>query len=178
MQEFFNNLTLLDVFIRFFGVVGLALCVLSFQFKKHKGIMIVKTCSELCFAVQYILLGAWTGALLDGVSILRNSLFAWNVEKKRSTLPVIIAFGMLVIVLGISSWAGPISILPVAAKLISTVSYGMKKERILRLIALPSCILWVIYNLTIGGFEAAISDTLTFASILVAIYKFDIKKPR
>lgn len=177
MQDFLNNLTMVDIFIRFFGILGLALSIISFQFKKHKSIMIVKTCSELSFAVQYILLGAWTGALLDGISMFRNFLFAKFVEKKRSTLPVIIGFSVLLIVLGIGSWAGPITLLPICAKIVSTVSYGMKRERLLRFIAIPSCIMWVIYNAFVGSWEAVISDSLTFFSILIAIYKFDIKKP-
>lgn len=178
MQEFFNNLTPLDILIRFFGIVGLALSIISFQFKKHKNIMIVKTCSELSFAVQYIFLGAWTGALLDGVSMFRNFLFAKFVEKKWSTFPVIIGFSALLVVIGVGSWDGPITLLPICAKIVSTVSYGMKRERLLRFIAIPSCIMWVTYNTFVGSWEAVISDSLTFFSILIAIYKFDIKKPR
>ncbi len=169
---------MLEFFIRFFGIVGLILCIIPFQFKKHKHIVLVKMASELSFAVQYVLLGAWTGALLDLVSGLRNFLFYKCVEKKRSTLPVIIAFSALVIALGIGSWAGPISLLPVGAKVISTVSYGMKNERLLRYITLPSCILWIIYNVIVGSYEGIVSDSLSFISIITAIYRFDVKKPR
>ena len=51
----------------------------------------------------------------------------------------------------------------------------MKNEKWLRLITLPSCILWIIYNLFVGSWAAALTDAITLVSILLAIYKFDFK---
>ena len=51
--------------IRFFGIVGLILCIIPFQFKKHKHIVLCKMVSEISFAVQMFLLGGYTGALVD-----------------------------------------------------------------------------------------------------------------
>lgn len=164
----------MQLIIRALGICGLATSVLSFQFKRHKRIVLCKMLSELLFSVQYFLMGAYTGCLLDLVSGSRNFLFYKLVEKKRSTLPVIILFSLLVVVLGLASWAGPISLLPVAAKVLTTVSYGMKNERLLRFITLPSCFCWIAYNAVVGNWEAMLSDGLSLISILIAVYKFDI----
>lgn len=162
--------------IRIFGIAGLIFCVIPFQFKKHKQIVLCKMFSEILFSIQYILMGAYTGAIVDLISGLRNFLFYKFVEKKRSTLPLIILFSLLVIVLGIFTWGGAMSLLPVTAKVLTTVSYGMKNEKLLRIITLPSCIFWIMYNAMVGGWEALIGDSLSLISILIAIYKFDIKK--
>lgn len=166
---------LIKVLIRVLGISGLILCVIPFQFKKHKHIVLCKMTSEVSFALQYFLLGAYTGAWLDLISGLRNYLFYKFVKHERSTTPIIIAFGALVIILGISSWTGPVSLLPIGAKLLTTVSYGMKNEKLLRYITLPSCILWIIYNVFFGSWEGMISDSLALISILIAICKFDIR---
>lgn len=165
----------MQIAIRFFGIVGLILCVIPFQFKKHKQIVLCKMISEISFAVQYILMGAYTGALVDMVSGLRNFLFYKFVEKKRSTTPLIVLFSAIVIILGIISWNGVMSLLPVVAKILTTISYGMKNEKLLRYITLPSCIFWILYNSMVGGWEALIGDFLALCSILIAIYKFDLK---
>ncbi len=172
----------MQVLIRMFGIIGLILCIIPFQFKKYKNIVLCKMVSELSFGVQYLLMGltgipgAYTGALIDGVSGGRNFLYHKLNEKGKSTLPVMIAFSAVVIGIGVGSWDGPISLLPILAKLITTVSYGIKNEKLLRYITLPSCILWIAYNVTITAWEGVIADSLAFASILVAIYKFDIRK--
>lgn len=160
--------------IRALGILGLLTSVLSFQFKRHKPIVLCKMVSELMFALQYFLMGAFTGCLLDLISGGRNFLFYKCVEKKRSTFPLIIAFSLLVVALAIFSWAGPISLLPMAAKVLTTVSYGMKNEKLLRCITLPSCLCWIAYNIFVGGWEAMVSDILSLISILIAIYKFDL----
>ncbi len=170
----------MPILIRIVGTVALILCIIPFQFKKHKHIVLCKMASEILFAVQYFLLGpdAYTGAWLDLLSGGRNFLFYKLVEKKKSTLPVILLFSVLMVGFGVYSWSGWLSLLPILAKVITTVSYGMKNERLLRFITLPSCILWVIYNITVGGWEAMVGDTLSLASILIAIYKFDVRGVR
>lgn len=157
------------------GFVGLALSIIAFQFKKHKQIVLLKLSSELVFSIQYILLGAWTGAVLDLISVIRNFLFYKFVKKGISTTPVIVVFGVFVVVTGFVTFDGVMSLLPIGSKLLTTVSYGMKNEKWLRIITLPSCILWIIYNLSVGSYAGALTDTMTLASLLIAMYKFDFK---
>lgn len=164
------------ILVRACGLIGLILCIIPFQFKKHKHIVLCKMASELTFAVQYFLLGAYTGALVDLISGARNFLYHKFVEGGKSTTPLIIGFSLFIIVITLGSWAGPISLLPMAAKVITTVSYGMKSEKLLRYITLPSCLCWIAYNIVIGAWEGMIADSLAFISILIAIYKFDIRK--
>lgn len=158
-----------------FGFLGLALSIAAFQFKKHQNIVLLKLSSELVFAIQYILLGAWTGAVLDFISVIRNYLFYKLVKKNISTTPVIILFCLFVVVTGVFTFDGFISLLPIASKLLTTVSYGMKNEKWLRIITLPSCIMWIIYNLSFGSYAGALADAMTLASLVIAMYKFDFK---
>ena len=158
-----------------FGLLGLALSIMAFQFKKHQNIVLLKLTSELVFSIQYILLGAWTGAVLDFISVIRNFLFYKFVKKNISTTPVIVIFGIFVVITGFVTFDGFISILPIGSKLLTTVSYGMRKERWLRVITLPSCILWIIYNLYVGSWAGALTDSMTLVSLLIAMYKFDFK---
>ena len=166
----------MDFVIQLIGFIGLATSILAFQFKKHRSIVLCKMSSELIFAVQYILLGAWTAAVLDGISVIRNTLYTNFVKRGRSTLPVIIGFCTFVVITGVVTFAGWLSLLPIAAKLLTTISYGMKNEKLLRFITLPSCIMWSIYNLQVGSLGGALGDMLTLISLLIGIYKFDIKK--
>lgn len=168
----------MDFLIQLIGFVGLATSIATFQFKKHRSIVLCKMSSELIFALQYILLGAWTAAILDGISVVRNTLYTTFVKRGWSTAPVIIGFGLFVIATGVATFDGWLSLLPIAAKLLTTISYGMKNEKLLRFITLPSCIMWSIYNLQVGSLGGALGDTLALISLLIGIYKFDIKKEK
>ena len=90
-----------NIIIQAIGFLALASSLISFQFKKHGQIMFFRTASELIFAVQYILLGAWTAAIMDGISVIRNTLYTQLVKKNRSTTPVIIIFCIFVVFINI-----------------------------------------------------------------------------
>ena len=165
-------------FVQLIGFIGLALGVLAFQFKEHRHIVLCKMSSEVVFSLQYLLLGAWTAALLDFTSATRNLLFCALVKKERSTAPLIYVFGAFVVIVGIVTFDGPISLMLIAAKLLTTISYGRKNERLLRYITLPSCILWSIYNLYIGSLGGAIGDCLNLISLVTAMCKFDLPKSK
>ena len=166
----------MDIIIQLIGFVGLGLSIVAFQFKKHRKIVLCKMSSELVFAIQYILLRAWTAAVLDFFSVIRNLLYSHLVKKNRSTTPVIVVFGIFVVITGFATFDGVVSLLPIASKLLTTVSYGMKNERWLRLITLPSCIFWIIYNLSVGSVAGALTDSITLISLLIAMYKFDFRR--
>ena len=164
--------------VQLIGFIGLALGVLAFQFKKHMHIVTCKMASEFVFSLQYLLLGAWAAALLDFASAIRNLLFCALVKRGRSTTPLIYCFGAFVVVVGIFTFDSPISLMLIAAKLLTTISYGMRNERLLRYITLPSCIFWCIYNLYIGSLGGAIGDSLTLISLVTAMCKFDLPRQK
>lgn len=166
----------MDFIIQLIGFLGLAISILAFQFKKHRGIVLCKALSELTFSLQYILLGAWTAAVLDFISVVRNFLFYKLVKKNRSTTPIIVGFGIFVVLTGVFTFDGIVSLLPIGSKLLTTISYGMKNERWLRIITLPSCIFWIIYNLFVGSAAGVLTDVMTLVSLLIAMYKFDFNK--
>ena len=161
--------------IQLIGFLGLAVSVVAFQFKKHGQIIFCKIISALCFSLHYALLGAWSGAVLELISAIRDVIFRRQVKKNVSTLPTIIGFGIFVIATGVVTFDGWLSLLPVACKLLTTVSYGMKNEKWLRRITMPSSFLWIVYNFSIGSISGMVTDCLNLASILIAMYKFDYK---
>lgn len=167
---------MLFVLIRITGLLGLSLGVISFQFRHHRQIMLCKVFAEVAYSIQYTLLHAYTGAAISVISVIRNYLFRRQVEKGKSTLPLIIIFSVFIIVLCAVTWAGPLSLLPLFSKVISCISYGMTNPKKLRIITLPTCFMWITYNIFVGSWEAMIGDSLSAISIMFAIYKFDIKK--
>lgn len=165
----------MGLLIQIVGFFGLGLSIVAFQFKKHRQIISCKILSALCFGLHYALLGAWSGAVLELISVIRDVIFRRQVHKNISTTPTIIGFGTFVVVVGVITYDGLLSLLPVVCKLLTTVSYGMKKEKWLRRITLPSSFLWIVYNFSIGSISGMVTDCLNIVSILIAVYKFDFK---
>ena len=166
----------MDIIIQAIGFLGLAMSIVAFQFKKHGQIVLCKTSSVLFFSLHYVLLGAWSAAALELISAIRNLIFYKQVKKSISTLPAILGFGAFVLITGLATYDGLLSLLPIACKLLTTVSYGMKNEKWLRIITLPSCIMWVIYNFYVGSIAGMLTDSMALVSIVIAMVKFDLRK--
>ena len=71
-----------------FGTVGLVIMVLSFQFKKNRTLFIMQSAAASCYVLNFLLIGAWAGALFNLCVLLRGVLFMKNAGKKWKLIAV------------------------------------------------------------------------------------------
>lgn len=80
----------MEYLIQSIGILGAVFAFVAFQCKRHFMIMTIKTCSALCFVIQFALMKAYTGFAMNifGVIILVTN--AILVAKNVNTLPFVI----------------------------------------------------------------------------------------
>lgn len=170
----FSNKIIETIIIQGIGVLGIIASILSFQCKKHNKLMFYRTSNESLFALQFILLGAYTGAAMNIIGCARNIIFAEMVKKdKKTTVPCFIFSGLFLIFSAVT-WAGFRSILIGIAKVVSTFAYGNKNVFLVRIMILSSATAWLIYNAIVGSWAGVINESLTLISIIVGIFRIDI----
>ena len=158
------------------GILAVASFVLSYQIKNRRGIVAVNAISRSLYVLQYIMLKAYEGAVLDVVGILA-SVLAQNKDKgviKKYIIAVIIAVNLLIIVCGIALYESPVSLLPMVGVLLHTGAFWFSNERTIRMISFLGSPFWFAYNLISGAYGSAIGDLLTMVSIGTAIVRYDI----
>ncbi len=163
-----------EIFTQAVGVVGIICSVIAFQCKKHKWILFFHSLHEFIFALQYVLLGAYTGAAINLLNCGRNFLFAHQVEKEKDTRPLIIIFCALAIILGIFTFQGWISILVILAKVLSTVAYGNKSTTFIRIAMLVACSALLAYNLLVSSYAGVLCEGFSLVSVVVGIVRLDL----
>ena len=167
---------LYDVITQTIGYIGFAIGVFAFQSNKHKTIVLSKALTDVCFGVQYLMLGAYTGALINCIGIARNFTLA-NVKDQSRSQKIATAFFVGLITLAcVLTWSGPLSILAMAGKICTTVSFSIKNTKILRFLTIPSCILWGIYDFATGAYGAMLYELAGLISIIIAWIRFDVVK--
>lgn len=165
-----------EIIIQALGACGILMSILSFQFKKHKPLMLLRTGNELLFGIQYMLLGAYTGMSMNFIGCVRNIIFTKMVEKKKSTVGMRIVLSVAFAVFSIITWAGYKSILIGAAKVISTFAYGSKNTSFVRVMILITSSTWLFYNAVVKSYTGCLCEILTLTSIIVGIIRLDIMK--
>ena len=163
-----------DWMIQGVGVFGIIASVIAFQCKKHYWILFWRSVSALIFVLQYYLLGAYTGMAMDFLGVGRNFLFAELVRREKKTKAWVLVFSAIFLLAGILTWQGWISLLIIAAKLISNAGYGNKNTLVLRLMSLLTCVLWMGYNIYAFSLAGIANEAFAIGSILLALWRFHL----
>ena len=154
--------------------MGAAFVVIGMQQKKYGQIVLCKIINEFLAAVHYILLGGWTGMAANFASCVSNGIYWHRITKGKSTLVFQIIFGIMFVGIGLLSWHGPVSLFVVAAKLISSVSLGIKNPKTIRILNLISNPCWLVYNIYMGSIAGMTTDSLVILSVLIAVIRLDL----
>ena len=165
----------MDFITAMLGYIAFLVGIISFQSNKHKHIVLLKAFTDICFGVQYILLGAYTGAATDLVGCVRNLIFAKEFKKKSTQYIITACFVGIMIGIGIVTWSGWLSLLAIAGKLCTTISFSIKNTKYLRLFTIPSGIMWIIYNAASGSVGGVLYEAMVIVSIIIAAYRYDRK---
>lgn len=177
MEEFLGTFWF-NFIIQALGVLGIIANVVTFQMTNHKKTMIFKTTNETLFAVQYAMLGAYTGVAMNIVGSIRNIIFVEQVKRNKNTIPMRVVFSILFIVFMILTWAGIKSLLTGFAKVLSTVAYGSKNLTFMRICILVTSACWFAYNVMVGSYAGFICEALTIGSIIVSFVRDAVQRKK
>lgn len=171
----------MDTFIiaQIFGLLGAISMLLSSWQKTRKKVLALITIDSIFYFIQYILLGALSGALSNIIGIIRTTLFMskekYKILQKDAILYLIIT---LYIIIGIFSYNGIISTFPVIVSILYSIILWHDNVKTIRIGSAIMILSWVIYNIGVGAYVGALIETILFISSLLAVIKIDIlKKP-
>ena len=165
------------------GIVAVILFVLSYQLKKRKSIIICNVISRCLYILQYILLGAFSGAILDVLGVVA-SVIAEKKDKpfiKKHLKAIIISVDAVMIIAGVVICIinkNPLDLLPIAGVLLHTSAFWISDERKIRLVSLTGSPFWFVYNFTSKAYGSAAGDLFTMVSIIIAMIKYRKNKPQ
>lgn len=166
-----------EIIIQGIGFSGLLAFISSYQIKSNKKLFLIQMVGVLLFALQFLLMGAFSGCLSLLLTAVRNIMMSkYNDWKwiKHKACPLLIC--VLFTVILVFTWAGPISLPAYIASVVSTIFYWTNDARKLRLANLFVCSpAWIIYDSIVGSIGGIVSESLTMISIIVSIYRFGWK---
>ena len=171
----------MEIFPQVVGFFAVATFLLSYQLKKRENIIAVNVLSRFLYILQYVLLGAFSGAVLDILGAV-VSMIAGKKEHKwirRHQTGVVIAITFSVAAIGLGMAFANQSILDLfslAGILLHTSAFWMTNEKKIRAVSLLGSPFWIVYNFFSRAYGSAIGDILTILSILIAMFRYGKKE--
>lgn len=164
------------MFAQLLGVLGFIFSVISFQQNTQKRIVFMQFLANVSFAIHFYMIGAYTGSILNSIAIIRSFVYCFKDKKWASSNIWIVIFSVAFVVAGIYTWEGPLSILPMVAMVLSSISFGIKNPKLVRRIYFPCSPMWLIYNIAGGSIGGVMTESFAMISIIIGMLRFDRKK--
>ena len=106
--------------------------------------------------IQYVLLGAWTGALCCVIAVIRNIIFV--LFKKDIPVIYLIIYLVIAIGLNIGFINGIVDIIPIINISIYAIALWTKKITNIKIIGIITCITGIIYDFMHGAYITVLNE--------------------
>lgn len=155
-----------------FGFLGIILNALIFQQKTRDNILKFKLASDFCWLLQYLFKGAYTGAAIAIIGIIRETIFLNHKHKWAQSKLWLLLFITLSLISPIVTWSGFWSILPAIASIISVICFWLSKPLLTKTLAYPICACQLTYALKWMLPMSIANEIITLISTTIGIIRY------
>lgn len=158
------------------GLVAVLFFLLSYLQKKRGFIVIFNLTSRILYIVQYLLLGAFEGAVLDICGAV-SAFFAQRSDKgfvKKLRIPIFVAMNFIIVASGILLYENIFSLFPMVGILLQAGALWLKDEKYIRIVSMIGCPFGFTYNFISGAYGSCIGDALAFVFLGIALVRYNI----
>ncbi len=172
-----------DLIAQIVGLFAMAFNIFSYQQRTQKRAIAFQLGGSILFAVNYLMLGAVVGGILNAVGVVRALVFL-NREKLQATRPgwligftavYLLSYALTFTVFGKEATAFNLIVefLPVIGMTATTISFRLSDARAIRRFGLISSPSWLVYNIVSFSVGAIICEVLSLCSIFIGMLRLD-----
>lgn len=175
----------IEITAQIIGIVAMFFNLFSYQQKTRKGAIICQLFGTILFTVNFFMLGATVGAIMNFIGALRAVIFINKEKLKADHIGWFIGFTVIYLASYVLTFTvldkEPTAVnfvlefLPVIGMVATTHSYRLTDAKAIRKFGLISSPVWLIYNIANFSVGAIICEVLSLASIIIGIVRLDRK---
>lgn len=163
----------MDIAAWIFGGLAMSCLFAAYQQKSAKGLTVCKLGADIFWSFHYLFLGAYTGIVPNCVGIFRELIFMQRKTKKWANL---IIFPILFVVagwgVGMLTFRGPISILPLAASTVVTLGLWTQNALVCKIACAPASTAFLIYDIFVGSYIGVFAEAFSLVSLAIFFIKY------
>lgn len=178
-------MTTTEIIAQIIGIFAMIFNLLSYQQKTRNKAIIFQLFGTTLFTVNFLMLGAMVGGLLNLVGAIRAIIFI-NKEKLRADHIawqigfVIVYFASYILTFTVfgkepTPFNFIIEFLPLIGMIATTISYRFTDAKAIRRFGLISSPAWLVYNIANLSVGAILCEVLSLGSIIIGIIRLDKK---
>lgn len=167
----------MNIIAQITGILAIIAFAISPQQKTKNKVLIFQLLSNILYALQYLILGAFSAVATSIIGAVNNLVF-YGYAKKDKEIPIVLLYIYIIIILiaGILTYDNIFSIFPILLSILYTYGVWQSNLKIYRMIAVVGALAWIIYNWAVGAYANAIGNGFQCVSAIIAVIRLDIIK--
>lgn len=158
------------------GAIALIVWIASVQCKEREKFLKLQIFANLLYALEYVLLGAFSAVIMNLSSTIRSKIYYNNKLKgKENSLFELLIFIVIILVSAYFTYENYLTILVTCIAIIYTYASWQKKEVVTRYVFTFGAIAFLYYNFKVGAYFFVIGNFVELVSGVVAIARHDLK---
>lgn len=156
------------------GSLAISIWVLSLQSKQRSKLLKLQSLANLLYFFEYILLGAFSAASMNLTSSIRCLLFSKRTEEETKIWNII--FIIIIFILGIITYNGLLSLIPIIITSLYTISSSKNDTKYNRIVVLTSAFIWTYYNYKVKAYITILGNVFEIISGIISLIRFKQKE--
>ena len=172
-----------EIIAQIIGIVAMFFNLFSYQQKTRKGAIVCQLFGTILFTINFFMLGAIVGALMNFIGAVRAVIFINKEKLKADHIGWFVGFTVVYLISYVLTFTAfgkdPTAInfilesLPVIGMIATTHSYRLTDAKSIRNFGLISSPVWLVYNIANFSVGAIICEVLSLASIIIGMIRLD-----
>lgn len=161
-----------------FVIVGIALYAITFLLKTKKSVLIVGLIGVMLNTISFVLLGAYTGALVNVVAMVRSIWFFCEEKKGKRTWVSLTVVMTLIVIATIFTYGSIIDLLPLVAGLSYAFACWQKNISLYRWLGILVSVIYIIYDIFFNSIFGVVSESIAIICAIIGLILGQVKKKK
>lgn len=160
----------MNIYAQIIGLSAIVIWVLSINKTNKKELVFLQIISNALYGIQYTILGGISAACMNYLSTLRCAIYYKDIKNnKKTSKNIVLLFIALMIIIGVISYNGIISIIPTFITCIYAYSLWQPNMKVLYYIIIFVALLWILYNSYVGAYISVIGNVFEIICAIKSI---------
>lgn len=155
------------------ALLAITFWVISILLRKKENILLMQAIANGLYGIEYLLLQAISAASMNFLSFGRLLIYYFY-TKSNVKMPkwILLTFFSLVVIFGIITFEGPLSLIPTIITILYTYAFWQDKLKVARIIYIVAASFWIYYNYEVQAYIGIIGNVLEIISGSISLIKY------
>lgn len=167
----------MNIWAQIVGIFAIIVFAISPHQKTKKKVLIFQLISNLLYAIQYVLLNAFSAVATNVIGGIKNLIFYFYAkDEKEIPNKFLYIYILIIVIFGVFTFNGLISIIPILVSILYAYAVWQDNLKVYRIITIIGSISWIIYNFLVGAYVGVAGNVFQLISAIIAFIRIDVLK--